>query len=66
MKQKDLEEILKFNITPITHSIDICFNCQSYSGCVNAILRHPEWQVKCIHFGFLTKEILKEKNNALV
>ena len=61
MKQKDLEEILKFDRSPITHSIDICLKCQSYSGCVNAILRYPEWQVKCNHFGFLTKEILKEK-----
>lgn len=43
MKQKDLEEILKFDRSPITHFIDICLNCQSYSGCVNAILRYPEW-----------------------
>lgn len=61
MKQKDLEKMLKFDITPITHSIDICLNCQSYNGCVDAILHYPEWQVKCIHFGFLTKEVLMEK-----
>ena len=66
MKQKDFEKILKFDRSPIEHNIEICKNCQSYHHCVDAILHHPEWQVKCIHFGFLTKEILKEKNNALV
>ena len=63
MKQKDLEKILKFDTNPFAHSIEICLNCKSYGGCVNAILRYPEWQVKCIHFGFLTNEILKEKND---
>lgn len=61
MKQKDLEEILKFDRSPITHSIDICLNCQSYSGCVNAILRYPEQQIKCINYEFLKNQLLGDK-----
>lgn len=42
-----------------------CMTCDCYEQCANDIINHPEWVVKCIHFGFLQKyieEIMSKEN----
>ena len=38
------------------NSLEVCGHCD-FAECINIILNHPEWVVKCIHFGNLKEYI---------
>ena len=38
------------------NQLEVCRHCD-FAQCINVILNHPEWVVKCIHFGALRKYI---------
>lgn len=51
----------KFKIENFKQTINDCFACKCYEMCKDDILHHPEWQVKCINYGLLKKQILGDK-----
>lgn len=34
-----------------------CEKCACLGKCVDAAMYHPEWQVRCVHFGYVTKQV---------
>lgn len=34
-----------------------CEKCVCLGKCVDAAMYHPEWQIKCVHFGYVTKQV---------
>lgn len=45
-----------------------CEKCACLGKCVDAAMYHPELQIKCIHFGYITKqmnELTNELENGL-
>ena len=39
-----------------------CEKCQCLGKCVDAAAYHPEWQIKCVHFGYITKQVNEFEN----
>ena len=45
-----------------------CEKCACLGKCVDAATYHPEWQVRCVHFGYIKKqmnELTSELENGL-
>ena len=45
-----------------------CEKCACLGKCVDAAMYHPEWQVRCVHFGYIKKqmnELTNELENGL-
>lgn len=34
-----------------------CEKCACLGKCVDAAMYHPEWQIRCVHFGYVTKQV---------
>lgn len=53
-------DYLKFKIEERKQTINDCLTCNCYERCKNAILHEPEWVVRCINYGLLKNQLLKE------
>ena len=34
-----------------------CEKCACLGKCVDAAMYHPEWQVRCVHFGYVKRQM---------
>ena len=34
-----------------------CEKCACLGKCVDAAMYHPDWNVKCVHFGYVAKQV---------